>query len=129
MAASTVVNAVANQAVAMTLATTLIQRQTSTDVDSKASLLFRASHFLPPTAVLAKDPPTGVDIIGVPVHTTRRYQPQDLALRNRNQAWIEMRLPVLHLTRRWTFLNALTSTDARNRNQERTCWLTSSRHF
>jgi hypothetical protein len=128
MATSTVANAVVNQAVAMMPATILIPRQTSTDVDNKASLLFRASHFLPPTAVLAKDPPVGVGIIGVLVHMTRRHRPLDLALRSRNQAWIEMRLLVLRLMRRWTFLHALTSTDARNRSQERTCWLTSSRH-
>jgi len=74
----------------MTPVTTLIQRQTSTDVDSKVSLLFRASPFLPPTAVLVKHPPIGVDIIGVPVHTTRHHRLLDLALRSRNQAWIEM---------------------------------------
>jgi len=97
MAASTVVNAVVNQAVAMMPATILIQRQTSPDVDSKASLLFRASRFLPPTAVLVKDPPVGVDIIGVPVHTTHQHRPLDLALRSHNQAWIEMWLLVLRL--------------------------------
>jgi len=128
MAASTVVNAVVNQAVAMTPATTLIQRQTSTAVDSKVSLLFRASHFLPPTAGLVKDRPIAVDIIGVPVHMTRHHRLLDLALRSRNQAWIEMRLLVLRLTRRWTFLNASTSTDARNQSQEMTRLLTSSRH-
>ena len=97
MAANTVINAVVNQAAAMMPATILIQRQTSPDVDIKASLLFRASRFLPPTAVLVKDHPGGVDIIGVPVHTTRQHRPLDLALRSHNQAWIEMRLLVLRL--------------------------------
>jgi hypothetical protein len=81
---STLVNAMASQAVAMTPATTLTHRPTTTDVISKVRLLFRPRPYLPPMAILVNHPQTDAAIIADLAHMTLR-QLLDRAFRSHSR--------------------------------------------
>jgi hypothetical protein len=79
---STIVNAMASQAVAMAPATTLTRRPTITDVVSKVRLLFRTRPYLPPMALPVSHPQTDADVIADLARMTLRLPLLGQAFRN-----------------------------------------------